>query len=1091
MAESVDAIIGELQLRIDEYRRNAMEVIELNKKLRQSVIDAGGDDKDLGQSGARRAQAEEQTTDRVIKTRKARSTAVKQAANEEVAAEATAAAAKKTILEASARDEARLAEQALTARRRARLQELQDARQAAASAPVPSRPTIIGGNGSGKTQAEYEAQLARTEAARAAVPTGLPISNISLTAPVASDAEAASAKEINHALADRYDLTQKLKVAQGDSAAFLKSELEWNQRVNVYRRAGLSDAEAVTRADAEALAIEKLRAETAEKDALLERARVQRTGSGFSAARFAEGAGLGRTGGNSSAVAGIVVGGGVLAGAEAVKSAADYGRQLQETSKDLGVSTGALQVYQFAAKQAGATNEQLASALGHFQDSLGKAQTGSREQIKDFDALGVSAKGFATAGDALPTIIDRLSQISDPAKRAAVGYQLFGDEYRKLDPILAGGNAKIADLTQRLTDMGVVLSDDKIQKLNDASVALGELGDKLKVDVAGVVADNQKAILGLADALGTLSGKIIQFLNSNPEEALTLVGALAGSRFGVAGAAIGAAGGYVVGENLAHSRDDNNNDLAFRRQQVTAAQQEVTAQQAIAKGGQAAGSTSYLGGLFTIRRGGGEQSGTTLASAQAELKRQQDLFAQAQAKAKPATPPKVIPGSVNQHLLDNLNTPRGPKGKSADTLAAEAEARTKSYNDRLAAFQEADERAQAAMTGDIQKRAGIEKDLTQAALKRQLQDIESTRKVNVDHGADKGVEAARAKALSDAARKAASDQNILTDQRAAEEAARADLGHQQTQLTINGEMLDNSLALAKTAKERHDIESRLLDIAKDQEKAELQAQLKTLKSDDPARADVQKRLDSLDAIYGGRQQDIDQRDATPIQKYADSLPQTAQQVKEAFQQAAVDGIGQFNSALDSSISKMLHLHGLAGQLINDFIEVALKSAEGSLFKGLGSAANNSSGGGIGNILGVVGRALGLGGGKTAGFGGGDGFNGFDDFDGFRASGGPVGAGKTYVVGERGPELLRVGAMGGSIVPNEAINIGSGNGKVAAPNQSMNGQIHVSVETNDDVFTAKVTHISGSQIQAAAPHIAAGGAQLAQQHAQRSAKRRLG
>ena len=256
MAEVVDSIIAELILRHEQYDRDVEQVIATNKRLRQSVVDAGGDDSAVNQAGARRAQAEEQTTDRVIKTRKARSTAVKQAANEEVAAEATAAASKKTILEASARDEARLAQQTLTARRRARLQELQDARQAAASAPTPTRPTIIGGAGNGTSQAEYEARLARTEAARAAVPTGLPISNIALTAPVVSDAEAVTAKEINHALADRYDITQKLKVAEGENAAFLRSELEFHQRIETYRRAGLTDAEAVTRADAEALAVE-------------------------------------------------------------------------------------------------------------------------------------------------------------------------------------------------------------------------------------------------------------------------------------------------------------------------------------------------------------------------------------------------------------------------------------------------------------------------------------------------------------------------------------------------------------------------------------------------------------------------------------------------------------------------------------------------------------------------------------------------------------------------------------------------------------------------------------------------------------------
>ena len=43
--------------------------------------------------------------------------------------------------------------------------------------------------------------------------------------------------------------------------------------------------------------------------------------------------------------------------------------------------------------------------------------------------------------------------------------------------------------------------------------------------------------------------------------------------------------------------------------------------------------------------------------------------------------------------------------------------------------------------------------------------------------------------------------------------------------------------------------------------------------------------------------------------------------------------------------------------------------------------------------------------------------------GKRASGGPVSAGGSYVVGERGPEILQMGSRGGNIIPNNAIGGG--------------------------------------------------------------------
>lgn len=52
--------------------------------------------------------------------------------------------------------------------------------------------------------------------------------------------------------------------------------------------------------------------------------------------------------------------------------------------------------------------------------------------------------------------------------------------------------------------------------------------------------------------------------------------------------------------------------------------------------------------------------------------------------------------------------------------------------------------------------------------------------------------------------------------------------------------------------------------------------------------------------------------------------------------------------------------------------------------------------------------------------------------GARANGGPVSAGGTYLVGERGPEYLRMGSQGGSITPNDKIG---GNTYVTVENNS--------------------------------------------------------
>lgn len=67
----------------------------------------------------------------------------------------------------------------------------------------------------------------------------------------------------------------------------------------------------------------------------------------------------------------------------------------------------------------------------------------------------------------------------------------------------------------------------------------------------------------------------------------------------------------------------------------------------------------------------------------------------------------------------------------------------------------------------------------------------------------------------------------------------------------------------------------------------------------------------------------------------------------------------------------------------------------------------------------------------------------------RALGGPVAAGATYLVGERGPELLRMGAQGGYVVPNERMaRVGTGAGAGVQIVQ------HFSIRGNEDPRTLR-------------------------------------
>jgi hypothetical protein len=83
--------------------------------------------------------------------------------------------------------------------------------------------------------------------------------------------------------------------------------------------------------------------------------------------------------------------------------------------------------------------------------------------------------------------------------------------------------------------------------------------------------------------------------------------------------------------------------------------------------------------------------------------------------------------------------------------------------------------------------------------------------------------------------------------------------------------------------------------------------------------------------------------------------------------------------------------------------------------------------GIGDLLGLVLKGLGMSGGSVSGLPSGADAGLFWDMGPppRLAAGGPALPGKTYVIGEQGPELLQMGALGGQVIPNHQLRQAGG------------------------------------------------------------------
>lgn len=118
-----------------------------------------------------------------------------------------------------------------------------------------------------------------------------------------------------------------------------------------------------------------------------------------------------------------------------------------------------------------------------------------------------------------------------------------------------------------------------------------------------------------------------------------------------------------------------------------------------------------------------------------------------------------------------------------------------------------------------------------------------------------------------------------------------------------------------------------------------------------------------------------------------------------------------NSIADFVMGGKASFSDMINSMIRDLIKLQIQTTMTTVFKEAGGLSGIASA--IGGLF-----SAGLGGDATAANGSswlGD-TSGFR-LDGMRASGGPVAAGGTYLVGERGPELLTMGGSSGYVSPN--------------------------------------------------------------------------
>jgi len=231
----------------------------------------------------------------------------------------------------------------------------------------------------------------------------------------------------------------------------------------------------------------------------------------------------------------------------AAKAFADSGDALEKMSRRTGVSVEALSELGFAAEQSGADLETLETGLRKMQKTIVEAAAGSDGAVEALARLQLTVADLANLSpeQQFKLIADRLSQIKDPALRAALAIELFGRTGTRLLPLMQDGARGIEQLQEEARTLGLTLSTDAAQKataLRDTLHILWRVLKKLTTEIGAALAD---AVIDLAGRITRVVVTVTAWIRQNQAIIVSVAKVAAGVM--AAGAALVAVGALVSG----------------------------------------------------------------------------------------------------------------------------------------------------------------------------------------------------------------------------------------------------------------------------------------------------------------------------------------------------------------------------------------------------------------------------------------------------------------------------------------------------------------------------------------------------------------
>ena len=560
---------------------------------------------------------------------------------------------------------------------------------------------------------------------------------------------------------------------------------------------------------------------------------------------------------------------------------------MANSARRIGMSTAALQEWQYVARKTGSTATEAGSALEAFASKWEQAQAGLSKQAGDaFKALGFQQEDlrrFASAEEALDAVVDRIGDLSSASDRAAIAEKLG---LGALVPALREGSDEVARLRDEAAALGFVMDEELIRKGAEAQGKLEDLTQVIGIQMAEAFINLSDEVLAftqvIADALKGLNdfiGKFDAWKRSTDEaygpgwtDKFLWRDAPGALRDAWNAETSGRAGAM---RRAAKTPNGDEDDPAVTRQLI--AQLDASA------GRRNRASSSGRTSLTPVQPRGRSSGNSAQREAEREARRaervEQEIF-RARQRAL---------GIFDREAL----TVQERFDIEQDQVKLEREAEQKQLESRL---------ARKDITAKEYEQLKLLNDQTATLEDRVAADILA---------------------------------RDLADERLAQERALSDLTR---------DLLSLQSGAARTAKERRDIELRLLAMAQQRAREDLERELS--RTPGLSDADKQARRDALGNYQTAETAAVNRQNMGPMEAWRDANLRSAAEVQEAYERVATRGLDALNSGLVDAIMNTRSLGDVFGavakQILADLLSISVRQ---SIVEPLAAALFGGSGGG--------------------------------------------------------------------------------------------------------------------------------------------------